>query len=70
MKKLLTLITFVLITFVSNAQSCPDGNHPHMIDLELPSGTMWACCNVDASQPEGYGGYYAWGETEEKDYYT
>ncbi len=50
--------------------SCPDDNHPHAIDLGLPSGTKWACCNVGASTPEGYGGYYAWGETEEKDYYS
>ena len=48
---------------------CPDGNHPHMIDLGLPSGTKWACCNVGVSSPEGYGGYFAWGETEEKDTY-
>ncbi len=46
--------------------SCPDEHHPHPIDLGLPSGTRWACCNVDASVPEDYGGYYAWGETEEK----
>ncbi len=50
--------------------SCPDNNHPHLIDLGLPSGTMWACCNVGASTPEGYGGYYAWGETEEKSFYS
>ncbi|MBQ7967382.1 MAG: hypothetical protein IJ290_05640 [Bacteroidaceae bacterium] len=49
---------------------CPDHNHPHMIDLGLPSGTKWACCNVGADVPEGYGGYYAWGETEEKNSYT
>lgn len=48
---------------------CPDGNHPHMIDLGLPSGTKWACCNVGASAPEQYGGYYAWGEVHEKDVY-
>ena len=48
---------------------CPDENHPHMIDLGLPSGTKWSCCNVGASVPEGFGGYYAWGETEEKDVY-
>ena len=48
---------------------CPDSNHPHAIDLGLPSGTKWACCNIGASSPEGYGGYYAWGETEEKSYY-
>lgn len=50
--------------------TCPDGNHPHLIDLGLPSGTKWSCCNVGAHAPEDYGGYYAWGESKEKDYYT
>lgn len=50
--------------------TCPDGNHPHLIDLGLPSGTKWSCCNVGAHSPEDFGGYYAWGETKEKDYYT
>ena len=45
---------------------CPDDNHPHAIDLGLPSGTKWACCNVGAKKPEDFGGYFAWGETEEK----
>lgn len=49
---------------------CPDDNHPHMIDLGLPNGTKWACCNVGASKPEDLGDYYAWGETEVKDCYT
>lgn len=49
--------------------SCPDANHPHMIDLGLPSGTLWACCNVGASAPEDYGNYYAWGETQPKSSY-
>ena len=40
------------------------------IDLGLPSGTKWASCNVGASSPEESGGYYAWGETEEKWEYT
>ena len=48
---------------------CPDDHHPHAIDLGLPSGTKWCCCNVGASSPEGYGGYYAWGETNEKNVY-
>lgn len=39
------------------------------IDLGLPSGTKWAPWNVGASKPEEFGGYYAWGETEEKDVY-
>lgn len=46
--------------------SCPDDNHPHLIDLGLPSGTKWACCNIEASKPEEYGGYYCWGETKSK----
>jgi len=50
--------------------SCPDDKHPHMIDLGLPSGTKWACCNVGASKPEDYGGYYAWGETRTKSTYN
>lgn len=49
---------------------CPDENHPHAIDLGLPSGTKWACCNVGAHAPEEYGGKYAWGETSEKLEYT
>ena len=44
--------------------SCPDDNHPHAIDLGLPSGTKWACCNLGANKPEGYGKYYTWGDTE------
>lgn len=33
------------------------------VDLGLPSGVKWATCNLGASSPEGYGDYYAWGET-------
>ena len=36
-------------------------NH-NLVDLGLPSGTLWATCNMGASSPEGYGCYYAWGE--------
>ena len=43
--------------------------HPY-IDLGLPSGLKWATCNVGAMNPWEYGGYYAWGEIEEKDVYN
>lgn len=46
----------------------PDEEH-EWIDLGLPSGTLWAACNVGASSPEEYGDYFAWGETTPKDYY-
>ena len=42
--------------------SCPDSNHPHWIDLGLPSGTLWRCCNEGASTPEAYGDYYIFGQ--------
>lgn len=35
--------------------ACSDSNHPHWIDLGLPSGTLWRCCNEGASTPEAYG---------------
>lgn len=46
---------------------CPDSNHPHAIDLGL--GVKFACCNVGADSPTGYGNYYAWGETSTKSQY-
>ncbi len=39
------------------------------VDLALPSGLKWATMNVGATSPEDYGGYYAWGETEENNNY-
>ena len=39
------------------------------VDLGLPSGTLWATCNIGANSPEEYGDYFAWGETEPKDNY-
>ena len=36
---------------------------PEYVDLGLPSGTLWATCNIGASSPEDYGDYFAWGET-------
>lgn len=34
------------------------------VDLGLPSGTLWATCNIGAEKPEDYGLYFAWGETK------
>ena len=45
------------------------GNDHEYVDLGLPSGTLWATCNVGANAPEEYGDYFAWGETQPKDYY-
>lgn len=40
------------------------------IDLGLPSGVLWADRNVGSSSPEGYGLYFAWGETCSKSVYS
>lgn len=40
------------------------------VDLGLPSGTLWATCNIGANCPEQYGYYFAWGEVEPKDTYS
>ena len=39
------------------------------VDLGLPSGTLWATCNIGASSPEDYGNYIAWGEMSTKSTY-
>ena len=38
-------------------------NETPYVDLGLPSGTLWATCNVGATSPEQKGLYFAWGET-------
>ena len=43
---------------------CPDGNHPHAIDLGLPSGTLWSCMNLGAVNPTSNGIAFAWGQTD------
>ena len=43
--------------------SCPDYNHPHLIDLGLPSGTKWLCCNLGVDNLVNTGHYFAWGVT-------
>ena len=40
------------------------------VDLGLPSGLLWATCNIGATSPEAYGDYFAWGEIETKETYT
>ena len=62
MKKLLLLFSFLLSLGISAEDS--------FIDLGLPSGLLWATCNLGASVPEDAGNYYAWGETSPKTFFS
>lgn len=48
----------------------PNANGHEYVDLGLPSGLLWATCNVGATAPEAYGNYYAWGDIITKSNYT
>lgn len=52
-------------SFTTETTTGTIGGH-EWVDLGLPSGLKWATCNVGATTPEGYGNYYAWGETTTK----
>ena len=45
-------------------------NGHEYVDLGLPSGTLWATCNVGANSIEDYGERFAWGETQPKSDYS
>lgn len=64
MKKIVFLLTFVCA--MAGFASAQTYNGHAYVDLGLPSGTLWATCNVGASKPTDYGNYYAWGETKTK----
>ena len=46
----------------SNVTNTHNGHE--FVDLGLPSGTLWATCNVGATSPEQAGLYFAFGETK------
>lgn len=46
------------------------GKEPVAGIVDLGLSVYWATCNLDASSPEGIGGYYAFGETSTKSEYT
>lgn len=54
------------ITFTPDASAVQH----EFVDLGLPSGTLWATCNVGATSPGDSGDYFAWGEVETKDIYV
>lgn len=71
MKKLNFVTTTLFVALLAlNLSSCSSPTPKEYVDLGLPSGTMWATCNIGASSPEDYGDMFAWGETATKDNYN
>ena len=81
MKRFLKAIAAIMLTVAligsvgctkPDDQNDIDGtyNGHDYVDLDLPSGTLWATCNVGADSPDQYGYYFAWGETTPKGTYN
>lgn len=51
-------------------QDDPEQIQGDYVDMGLPSGTLWATCNIGSDTPEGEGWHVSWGEIEEKTYYS
>ena len=65
MKKIITLLVAMVIAVICFS-NCNAQSTAKSVDLDLPSGTLWADRNVGAASPEDYGDYFAWGETSTK----
>lgn len=69
-KTILTVLSALLLWAGSIATECraqaPDG--VQAVDLGL--SVKWANMNVGATKPAGYGKYFAWGETQTKEFYS
>ena len=74
MKKTFKMLALVAMGAALAMTACgkdDDGTESaEWVDLGLPSGLLWAKCNLGASAPEEYGDYYAWGETTTKSVYN
>ena len=62
--------TIVSMVLGGTPPTPPTPSEHTYVDLGLPSGTLWADCNVGASSPDGYGKFFAWGETKTKATYS
>ena len=54
----------------SSSKATVSGVHNQHEYVDLGLSVKWATCNVGATKPEGYGGYFAYGETTSKKTYT
>lgn len=66
---LITLLIFSVISSSAWTYGNKIDGHEY-VDLGLPSGLLWATCNVGAYKPYLSGKYFAWGEVKPKSSYT
>ena len=66
----LTIADVTALIKISNSGASGSVNSHEYVDLGLPSGALWATCNVGAATPQEPGELYAWGETETKEEYS
>lgn len=63
MKNKIIMIAIVISGMTSCSSHKGVVNGHEYVDLGLPSGTLWATCNVGANNPQEIGALFAWGET-------
>ena len=68
-KAIAAIILMTAAFFTTKTNNAQTYNGHEYVDLGLPSGTLWATCNMGANSPEEYGDYFAWGETQPKTTY-
>ena len=67
MQKIVTCALLIAALFVGTSVFA-QSSKPKAVDLGL--SVKWADRNLGATSPEGYGDYYAWGETTTKSRYS
>ena len=65
----MTLLAAAATMFVACGDK-DDDNEPEVVDLGLPSGTLWTKTNLGAKNAWDFGDYFAWGETQPKTDYS
>jgi hypothetical protein len=70
MKATIYTLFWMMTSMILNIEAASAQQSPQYIDLGLPSGTLWATCNIGANNPWEYGDYFAWGETTTKKSYS
>ena len=64
------VVTAAPFTTKTSSATPDDGTESGHEYVDLGLSVKWAICNVGATKPEEYGDYFAWGETQSKNYFS